>query len=105
MAYHPNEIIAFNIVYRRSNAPEIFKEVYRRSGSAGKFYALIGLFLKKDPNFETLKNEFLNAPQNPVDVQYGCKGSANNDVKSALKTWLEGIPNGLWVTKILLDQK
>jgi hypothetical protein len=104
MIYHPNEVLAFNIIYRSSNADSIFKEVYRCSNSAGKFYALIGLFLKKDHEFEALKEEFLNSKQESVSCQYGCRGSTDTDVKFVLKTWLEGIPKGLWYTKIVLDQ-
>jgi hypothetical protein len=105
MANYTNEVLAFNIIYRTSNADSIFKEVYRCSNSAGKFYALIGLFLKKDKDFEKLKTDFLNSKQESVYCQYGCKASADIDVKYELNTWLEGIPKGLWYTKIVLGQQ
>jgi hypothetical protein len=105
MIYHPNEVLAFNIIYRTSNAENTFKEVYQYSKSAGKFYALIGLFLKKDKDFEKLKTEFLNSKQELVYCQYGCKASTDNDVKQVLNTWLAGIPKGLWYSQIVLSEK
>ena len=103
--YHHSEVLAFNLIYRNPGATVIFKEIYQRGQSAGKFYALIGLYLKKDPDFEQLKTEFLNSLQEPVYCQYGCKASTNNDVKQVLNAWLEGIPNKLWYAEIVIAEQ
>jgi hypothetical protein len=103
MRYDPQEVLAFNIVFRAPDANGIFKEVYRRSGSAGKIYALVALYLRKDPDFGKLRDEFLNSTQPPVDTQYGCKGG-NDDAKRVLQTWIEGIPRGLWYTNIVIKE-
>jgi len=105
MRYHPNEVLAFNIIFRASNANSIFKEVYQRGGSAGKIYALIGLYLKKDPDFGKLKDDFLSSIQGPVYTQYGCMAFSNYDAKQVLRTWLEGISNGLWYTDIVIKER
>ena len=68
--YHHSEVLAFNLIYRNPGATAIFKEVYHRGKSAGKFYALIGLYLKKDPEFEQMKNEFLNSAQERAYYPY-----------------------------------
>lgn len=103
MAGDPAEIIAFNAIYHSNQAAEIFKEVYKKSRSAGKFYCLIGLYLLQDKAFEDLKADFLKNEQEKVYCQYGCKVSENNDVKQVLDTWLEGIPKELWYTKIVKE--
>lgn len=103
MANDPAEIIAFNAIYHSDQAAEIFNEVYKKSRSAGKFYCLIGLYLLKDKVFEDLKADFLKNEQEKVYCQYGCKVSENNDVKQVLDIWLEGIPQGLWYTRIVKE--
>jgi hypothetical protein len=102
MTSHPPEILAFNVLYKSAHPGDAFKEVFKKGRTAGKFYALIGLYLLKDREFDALRKEFLNSPQEPVYCQYGCKASDANDAKHTLQTWLEGIPKGLWYTKIVI---
>lgn len=104
MSGDPPEITAFNIIYHSDKPAEIFKEVYKKGRTAAKFYALIGLYLLKDKGFEKLKTDFLNNEQEKIYCQYGCKVSQDNDAKQVLNIWLEGMPKGLWYTKIVTDK-
>lgn len=103
MIRHPKEIIAFNTIYHRRDAKTLFRKLYEKSRTAGKMYAIFGLSLLKDrSHFNTLKARFLAAPQEKIDVRFGCKGMNNADAKWMLKTWLT---QRAWYTAIVLKQK
>lgn len=97
------EELAFNIIYYSEKPGENFKSVYQYGNTTGKLYALIGLHLLKDPAFEILKKEFDSKKQKTISIQYNCKGQDDADPKEVLKSWIEGIPEKLWYTQILID--
>lgn len=103
MADHPVEILAFNFLYFSKTPSKHFKELFKQSKSAGKFYALVGLHMLKDKDFDMLKKRFDAAPQDNVDVLYGCKGANDVDIKRELDVWLKGMPKKLWYTNIIIN--
>jgi hypothetical protein len=105
MMEEPAEILAFNFIYTSKNPNLAYKELFAQSKSAGKFYALIGLYLLKDNEFELLKEKFTSSSQEKVMVQYGCKVSDGMEIKGILESWLKGIPEGLWYTDIIIEKK
>lgn len=87
--YIPEEIRAFNFIYNSSQPNQLFKDIYQESKTAGKFYAIMGLYLLKDSEFEKYKENF-SANHSKVDFVYGCEVISDRDMSSELDLWLKG---------------
>lgn len=88
--FEPTTILAVKLLLRSPQAGELFHEVYRRSfGSPGKVYALIGLERIADPDFESLRKDFLASDSGPVKYINGCMALEGAKPREYLENWLE----------------
>ena len=101
--HQPPEILAFNLIYRTTNPAYHFKEIYRTSGTKGKFYSIIGLYYLKDKEYKKFEADFIHTQHDTVTCQYGCKVVTGETPQWLLKEWLDAIEKNIWFTKIILS--
>ena len=88
--FEPTPILAVKLLLRSPQAGELFEEVYRRSfGPPGKVYALIGLDRSGDPEFESLRRDFLASDSGSVEYIHGCEVFGTVDSRLSLEGWLK----------------
>jgi len=88
--FEPTTVLAVKLLLRSPQAGEIFHEVYRRSfGAPGKVYALIALERMGDPDFESLRKDFLASDLKPVNYINGCMATDGVKPREYLEGWLQ----------------